>query len=138
MDRSLGWAVLACQQLWSVGSLPIIKSLLRLHQAAKIRGAKTIIAVDRVASRLTLARELGATHVINTTNLPSLTVDLIKAIKNIVPHGTNANFDTTGVVPIIDAGVQSLQLKGQMVLIGIVDGQMNIDLGSILTVSNPS
>jgi Zn-dependent alcohol dehydrogenase len=85
-----------------------------------------------VESRLTLARELGATDVIDTSNLPSLTVDLVKAIKDIAPHGTNANFDTTGVIPIIDAGVQSLQPKGQMVLIGIVDGKMNIDLGSIL------
>jgi Zn-dependent alcohol dehydrogenase len=72
--------------------------------------------------------------VIDTSNLPSLTTDLVKALKDIAPHGTNANFDTTGVIPIIDAGVQSLQPKGQMVLIGIVDGKMNIDLGPMLAV----
>jgi Zn-dependent alcohol dehydrogenase len=61
-------------------------------------------------------------------------VDLGKAIRGIVPQGTNANFDTTGVLPIIDAGIQSLQPKGQMVLIGIVDGHMDVDLGKIMMV----
>lgn len=103
--------------------------------AAKIRGARIIIGVDRVQSRLDLARELGATHVINTSNLPTLPADLITAIKEIVPLGTNANFDTTGVVPIIDAGLQALQPKGQMILIGITNGKtMEVDLGAILSV----
>jgi Zn-dependent alcohol dehydrogenase len=87
-----------------------------------------------VQSRLTLAQELGATDVIDTSSLSSLAMDLGNAIREIVPQGTNANFDTTGVIPIIDAGVQSLHPKGQMVLIGIVDGHMNIDLGKIMTV----
>jgi Zn-dependent alcohol dehydrogenase len=99
-----------------------------------MRGAKTIIGVDRVQSRLALAQELGATHVIDTSNLSFLAVDLEKAIREIVPQGTNANFDTTGVIPIIDAGIQSLHAKGQMVLIGIVDGHLNIDLGKMMTV----
>jgi Zn-dependent alcohol dehydrogenase len=90
--------------------------------------------VDRVQSRLALALELGATNVIDTSNLPSLAVDLGKALREIVPQGTNANFDTTGVIPIIDAGIQSLHPNGQMVLIGIVDGHMDIDLGKIMTV----
>ncbi|KAF1847645.1 NAD(P)-binding protein [Cucurbitaria berberidis CBS 394.84] len=101
--------------------------------AAKIRGAKTIIGVDRVQSRLDLAREIGATHVIDTSNLPSLAADLNTAIREIVPLGTNANFDTTGVVPIIDGGLQSLHSKGQMILIGIVNGKsMDLDLGLLL------
>ena len=90
--------------------------------------------MDRVKSRLDLARELGATHVINTSNLPSLTVDLAKAIREIATKGTNANIDTTGVIPIIDAGVQSLHSRGQMILIGIVNGQMNVDLGPMMMV----
>lgn len=91
--------------------------------------------MDRVQSRLDLARELGATHVIDTTNLPSLTADLAAKIREIVPRGTNATFDTTGVVPIIDAGVRALRQKGQVVLIGIVTGQnLDLDLSSLLNV----
>jgi Zn-dependent alcohol dehydrogenase len=105
--------------------------------AAKVRGAKTIIGVDRIKSRLDLAREVGATHVIDTSKLPSLTTDLAKAIREIAPRGTNANIDTTGVIPIIAAGVQSLHPMGQTILIGIVNGQMSIDLGPMLSVSLP-
>ncbi|KAF2825131.1 GroES-like protein [Ophiobolus disseminans] len=101
--------------------------------AAKARGAKTVIGVDRVASRLDLARELGATHVINTAKFTALTVDLSKAIRDIAPRGTNAIIDTTGVIPIIDAGVQSLHPKGQMILIGIVDGKLSLDLAPLMT-----
>ncbi|KAF2029886.1 GroES-like protein [Setomelanomma holmii] len=104
--------------------------------AAKVRGAKTIIGVDRVKSRLDLAREMGATHVIDPSNLPSLTSDLVKAIRDIVPKGTNFNFDTTGVLPLIDAGVQSLHQMGQMILIGIVSGQLGVNLGTILAVDD--
>lgn len=111
------------------------KGLTLFDQAAHVRGARTIIAVDRVKSRLDLARELGATHTIDTSNLPSLTTDLVAAIKEIVPRGTNANFETTGVVPIVDAGVRSLHLKGQMILISILNGKtMELDLGFLMAV----
>jgi Zn-dependent alcohol dehydrogenase len=90
--------------------------------------------VARSESSLELARELGATHVIDTAKFTSLAVDLAKAIKEIAPGGTNANFDTTGVISIIDAGVHSLRPKGQMILIGMVDGQMSLELGPIMTV----
>jgi Zn-dependent alcohol dehydrogenase len=63
-----------------------------------------------------------------------LTIDLAKAIRELVPAGTNASFDTTGFIPIIDAGVQSLHPKGQMVLIGIVEGKLSLDLGPMMTV----
>jgi Zn-dependent alcohol dehydrogenase len=64
-----------------------------------------------------------------------LTVDLAKAIREIVPQGTKANFDMTGVIPIIDAGLQSLQQKGEMVLIGIPNGKMSIDMSLMMAVS---
>jgi Zn-dependent alcohol dehydrogenase len=103
--------------------------------AAKVRGVKTIIGVDRKQSRLDLARQLGATHIVDTSRMSSLTMDLTTAIKEIVPAGTNANFDTTGAVPIIDAGVKTLHHKGQMVLIGVVDGTLAVELGPMLAVS---
>lgn len=90
--------------------------------------------MDRVQSRLDLAKELGATHLIDTSSLPSLTSDLTAAIREIVPLGTNATFDTTGVIPLIDAGVQTLHPKGQMILIGMVTGSLNVDLGMLLNV----
>lgn len=105
-------------------------------QAANVRGAKTIIGVDRVQSRLTLAKEMGATHVIDTSSFKDVTADLPTAIREIVPMGANAIFDTTGVVPLIAGAVKALHSKGQIILIGIVDGKtMDLDLGQLLNVS---
>ena len=90
--------------------------------------------MDKVQSRLNLARDLGATHIIDTSSFPLLTNDLTTAIRAIVPLGTNANFDTTGVIPLIEVGVQTLHPKGQMILIGTVNGSMKLDLGMLLSV----
>ncbi|KAF9693258.1 hypothetical protein EKO04_008597 [Ascochyta lentis] len=101
--------------------------------AANVRGAKTIIGVDRVQSRLALAKEMGATHIIDTSNLKDLPADLPIAIREIVPGGANAVFDTTGVVPLIAGAVKALRSKGEIILIGIVNGKtMNLDLGELL------
>lgn len=107
-------------------------------QAANIREAKTIIGVDLVQSRLTLAKEIGATHVIDTSKFKDLATDLTAAIRDIVPTGANAIFDTTGVVPLIAGAVKALHPKGELVLIGIVTGKtLELDLGDLLGVSWP-
>ncbi|WP_204128627.1 zinc-binding dehydrogenase, partial [Pseudomonas ogarae] len=46
--------------------------------AARVAGATTIIAIDVVPSRLELAKELGATHVINSRE-----VDVVDAVREI-------------------------------------------------------
>lgn len=111
--------------------------LANLVQAASVRGAHTIIGVDRVQSRLDLVKELGATHVIDTSKFQDVGTELPAAIKKIAPKGANAVFDTTGVVPLIAAAVPALQAKGQIILIGIVNGKtMDLDLGPLLNVSS--
>jgi threonine dehydrogenase-like Zn-dependent dehydrogenase len=105
-------------------------------QAASVRGAHTIIGVDRVQSRLDLVKEMGATHIIDTSKFQDVGTELPAAIKEIAPKGANAVFDTTGVVPLIAAAVRALQPRGQIILIGIVNGKtMDLDLGAILNVS---
>lgn len=80
--------------------------------AAKIAGATPIIAVDIHDSRLALAKELGATHVINgrTANAP----DEIRAL---VPQGLAYAFDTTGINKIIEGAFDLLAPLG---IVGIV------------------
>lgn len=132
-------AIMVCSRFSYFGSL--LSKLLRLRgidrkQAANVRGAHTIIGVDRVQSRLTLAKDMGATHVIDTSDFKDLAADLPAAIREIVPKGANAVFDTTGVVPLIAGAVPALHAKGQIILIGIVNGKtMDLDLGALLNVS---
>lgn len=79
---------------------------------------------------------MGATHVIDTSDFKDLATDLPAALREIASKGVNAVFDTTGVVPLIAAAIPALHAKGQIILIGIVNGKtMDLDLGALLNVS---
>ena len=79
--------------------------------AAKLLGCRNIVAVDRVKSRLQLARELGANDVIDTT-----TTDLDQALASL--GGCDFAFDTTGVPRVIEAAIRSLKVCGELALVG--------------------
>jgi len=79
--------------------------------AARLAGCKRIVAVDRVKSRLDLARELGATDVIDTSQ-----TDLDQALAAI--GGIDLGLDTTGVPKVIEAAVRALKPCGQLALEG--------------------
>lgn len=97
--------------------------------AAKIAGATTIIAVDINDDRLALAKELGATHTIN-----SMKVDAVEEIRNLTDGGMNYTFETTGVTDVTLQALQALQalralrVKGVMgaVAVGKKDLTLNI------------
>ena len=80
--------------------------------AAKIAGADPIIAVDVHDNRLALARELGATHVIN-----GKAQDAPADIRKIAPQGLGYAFDTTGIGALIE---QAFDLLAPMGIVGIV------------------
>jgi aryl-alcohol dehydrogenase len=81
--------------------------------AARLAGAATIIAVDVVPSRLSLARELGATHVVNSKES-----DARSAIGEIVGIGLDTALDTTGHVDVIRMGVELLRPGGTCGILG--------------------
>lgn len=92
--------------------------------AAKIQGCKTIIAVDRIASRLELAKELGATHILDTSSYDISREDYAKdvaiVIKDLSQNGEiNYAFDTTGIIPLMNASIKSLSKRGKLIQIGI-------------------
>lgn len=82
--------------------------------AGVIAGCTTIIAVDLHDSRLELARELGATHTINTQR-----ENLVERMKEITSgRGVDAIVDTTAVPTLLRRGADSLALRGTLVLVG--------------------
>jgi aryl-alcohol dehydrogenase len=82
--------------------------------AARLTPATRIIAVDRVPERLELARELGASHTVDTTK-----DDLAEVIADIT-HGEGADgvVETTGNVSVAGAAVGVLAARGTAVLVG--------------------
>ncbi|MGV8056910.1 MAG: NAD(P)-dependent alcohol dehydrogenase [Smithellaceae bacterium] len=75
--------------------------------AARIAGAYPILGVDIKQSRLKLARELGATHVINGHS-----VDAAVAIIMASPSGVDYALETTGNSQIMHQAIEVLKKQG--------------------------
>jgi Zn-dependent alcohol dehydrogenase len=84
---------------------------------AKVQGCRQIIGLDRVESRLNLAKELGATHTINGSKLGDKS--LFEAIRELTEGvGPTIVVDTTGVPALTRTGVEFLRNRGKFIQIG--------------------
>ena len=81
--------------------------------AAALTPAPKVIVVDRVPARLELARELGATHVINAAE-----VDTAEELAKIVPGGVDGAVETTGNVGVLRTAIDALAPRGTAVIVG--------------------
>jgi len=81
--------------------------------AARVAGCTSIIAVDLHANRLELARELGATHVIDP-----LAGDIVQAVRAI-GGGVNYAIDTTANTTVIRQAVDCLLPMGRCTMVGV-------------------
>ncbi|KAH6871501.1 chaperonin 10-like protein, partial [Thelonectria olida] len=100
--------------------------------AAKARQAGTIIAVDLDPARLTLARELGATHALRGPDQDAI----VEQIRDICPPiGVDFAVDCTGVPAVIETMVAALGMRGRAATVGAPGGkaQAKIDIMSHLT-----
>lgn len=89
--------------------------------AAKIRGCRQIIGIDRAQSRLDLAKELGATHILNTSDIsPSDTSPLHSQIQSLTSNlGSNVTIDTTGVPFLVEAAIAFTRPRGKYIQVGV-------------------
>ncbi|GAB7106266.1 NAD(P)-dependent alcohol dehydrogenase [Streptomyces phaeofaciens JCM 4814] len=82
--------------------------------AAALTPATTIVAVDKVAERLQLARELGATHTVDAGQAA-----LGDAIAEITGgRGADGIVETTGSTAVLRRGVDALAARGTLVVVG--------------------
>ena len=95
---------------------------------AKIAGALPIIAVDLQEAKLGYAKRLGATHVLNASD-----VDPVATIKELTGGGVDFAFDAIGVpavtaqiVESLRAGVLGVRRGGTAVSVGIGIGAIEI------------
>jgi aryl-alcohol dehydrogenase len=92
--------------------------------AAAVAGASQVIAVDRHASRLELARELGATDVVHVVEGADTAPDVGQQVAAISGGGTHTALDTTGAVPVIAAGVAGLRPRGVLGLVSMASADI--------------
>lgn len=83
-------------------------------------------------SRRDIGQELGATHVID----PAAAGNLTEALRAIVPAGLDFAFDTSGVVPVIEAGLAALGSHGAIGLVGVpskADAAISVNIAALMT-----
>jgi aryl-alcohol dehydrogenase len=82
--------------------------------AAKIAGCDPVIAVDVHEHRLKLARELGATHIINHAGR----TDVVAEIQKITGPGVRFSLETSALPAVLREAVDALMPAGTCVLLG--------------------
>jgi len=75
--------------------------------AARLAGARQIIAIDPEPSRRALAEELGA-----TASIDPQAGDPAGAVRALLPDGVDFSFNTTTAAPVFDAALQVLAMRG--------------------------
>lgn len=96
---------------------------LNVVQFAHLAGANPIIAVDLLQTKLEMAKERGATHIINAKDVP----DVPAAIRKIVGEkGPDKIVETTGVARVIEQAYDLTHADGTCVLVGVPNEKVTI------------
>jgi S-(hydroxymethyl)glutathione dehydrogenase / alcohol dehydrogenase len=90
---------------------------------AALAGAERIIAIDTVASKLELARELGATDTLNASN-----ADPVKAVRDMTGGGVQYSFEALGTKATAEQSFGMLRPGGTATIIGMVPFGVKIEL----------
>lgn len=86
-------------------------------KAAAMVGCKTIIAIDIVPSRLEVAKSLGATHTIDTSDP---TIDLLSEVLKITDgKGVHTSLDTTGIQRLARLSWDFVRFQGKVLQVGL-------------------
>jgi S-(hydroxymethyl)glutathione dehydrogenase / alcohol dehydrogenase len=99
---------------------------LNVVQGARIAGASAIVAVDVVASKLALARDLGATATVDASD-----GDAVRSLLELVPGGVDHAFEALGRPETIATAMAVTGRGGQAVLIGMAPPEARIGLDAL-------
>lgn len=98
--------------------------------AARVAGATTIIAVDVVPSRLALAKELGATHTVNSRE-----TDPVEAVRKITVGGADFTLESSGRPAVLRQAIDALAIKGVCGIVGApaLGTEASFDVNGVMT-----
>lgn len=101
---------------------------LNVVQGARIAGATTIVAIDVLSAKLELARELGATAVVDASD-----GDPVEVVRELVPGGADHAFEALGRRETIEMALALTGRGGQAVLIGMAPPGARVELDALTT-----
>ena len=109
--------------------------LLGLYGAAmaKARGARCVIGLDAVASRLQIAKKFGVDHAIDVACVGAKSA--MEQVRNLCPpDGADAVIEVCGVPDVIPQGLQMLRTGGRYVLGGLVNPGASVTIDANMLV----
>jgi S-(hydroxymethyl)glutathione dehydrogenase/alcohol dehydrogenase len=93
-------------------------------QGARIAGARMIIAVDIVESKLAKAKELGATHIVDGSSR-----DPVQAIRDLTDGaGVDYSFEAIGLKQVAEQAFDCLARGGTATVIGMIPVGQKVEL----------
>jgi S-(hydroxymethyl)glutathione dehydrogenase/alcohol dehydrogenase len=96
---------------------------LNLVQFAKLVAAHPIVAVDLIDGKLEMAKQLGATHCINSSKVDDLPAELRKIVGD---KGADKVLETTGNSSVIELAYELTHADGACVLVGVPTEKVTI------------
>ena len=96
---------------------------LSIVQGARIGGARQIIAVDMFDSKLEMAKGVGATHTVNSTQ-----DDPVKAVRALTRGlGVDHAFEAVGVATLCRQAIECLAVRGTATIVGVLPPDATIE-----------
>jgi len=96
-------------------------------EGSRIAGARTIIAIDLDDQKLEWARDFGATHAINSSDMNS--DEVIEAVRGLTEgNGVDVAIEAIGLPATYEQAFFARDLAGTVVLVGVPNPEMRIDL----------
>jgi aryl-alcohol dehydrogenase len=98
--------------------------------AARVAGATTIIVSDVVPSRLELAKELGATHAVNSRE-----TDPVTAVREITGGGADFTLESSGRPAVLRQAIDALAIGGTCGIVGApaLGTEASFDVNGVMT-----
>ncbi len=98
--------------------------------AARVAGATTIIAADVVPSRLSLAKDLGATHTVNSRE-----TDPVEAVRKITGGGADFTLESSGRPAVLRQAIDALAIRGICGIVGApaLGTEASFDVNGVMT-----
>jgi S-(hydroxymethyl)glutathione dehydrogenase/alcohol dehydrogenase len=96
---------------------------LSIIQGARIAGAGQIIAVDQFDSKLEMAKQVGATHGVNSSR-----EDAVQAVRGLTASaGVDHAFEAVGNSTLVRQAVESLAIRGTATIVGVMAADAMIE-----------
>src|SRR5690606_26058610 len=92
-------------------------------QGARIAGANRIVAVDMLDSKLELAKQFGATDLVNAG-----AGDPVQQVQEIVKGGVHYSFEAIGLKVAAEQAFNMLRAGGTATVIGMIPVGQNVEL----------